>query len=290
MTKTYKEKLLDAGLGTMGAEYLANTGNHGSNIVTANINNLTGGISLSAVGSQLVNNPSKNYIACIPGRQFVTSGVPKDLSDNASDGVFGASLTDANLWATAGYMTTAALANGGVYLPLVKSTFNLLTESVIFSVLLKKAAPALSESLFGNADTAASQGFYLSARGTTGKIRPVFNASGGTITGLTDSVAVFCDGTDHVLTFAYDAVTKQAFLWRDGCLSDTYTTALSGSTVANVGFFMGASAGGTAFAAQFSGVHFLKFTGGLPLNINRIAAKLASKPFDYLTAMDIQND
>ena len=271
------------------AIYHISQGNGWEPLVTAQTNALTGRISLSAGGSMINNAPSKNYLAFIPGRQFVTSGVPKDFSSNACDGVLGSALTDANLWATSGYMTTAVLLNGGVSLPLAKSTFNLGTESILFSVLLKKAAPVASDATFGNADTTTVQGFYLSCRVTSGKVRPVFNTSGGVVSALADSAAVFCDGTDHVLTCAFDSVTKQAFLWRDGCLSDTYTTGVTGTSTPTIPFYLGSNISLTAVAAQFSGVHLMKFTGGLPTNINHMVARLAAKPHDFLSDMDVKN-
>ena len=231
--------------------------------------------------------PSSYYLACIPGRQFVGSGAPKDLSNNACDGIIGAGTNDATVWATNGYMTTAAGATNNVSLPLAKTTFNLATESLLFSVLVKKTATGSSEQLFGNGDGVSTQGVYLSFRATTGKVRPVVNSSGGVINGLTDSTAVFADGNDHVLTVAFDAVTKQIALYRDGALSDLYNANFLGSTTPTVNFFLGAAPSGGSIA-QFSGVHLLKFTGGLPINLNRIAARLAARPFDYLSDSDIQ--
>lgn len=248
----------------------------------------TGRVEISAAGAAIHNAPCHAYLAMIPGRQFVTSGVPKDISNNAADGVLGSALTDANLWSSSGYMTTAALANGTVQIPLVKTKFDLATESVLFSVLLKKAAPAASDVTFGNADTTTAQGFYLSCRASTGKVRPIFNASSGVVSVLADSTAVFCDGTDHVLAFAFDAVTKQAFLWRDGCLSNNYATGVTGSTVPTFPFFLGGGVSLAGVAAQFAGVHLLKFTGGLPMNINQLVARLAARPFDYITDMDVK--
>lgn len=231
--------------------------------------------------------PARSYLACIPGRQFVGSGAPKDLSDNALDGVLQTALTDANLWATDGYMTTAPLQYGAVALPVAKSTFNLATESVLFSVKLKKALPAASDPTFGNADTSTKNGFYLSCRATTGKVLPVLNTASGAVTVLTESTAVFCDNTDHVLTFAFDAVTKQAFLFRDGCLSNVYATGATGATTPVADFLLGGTPSSNAVAAQFSGVHLLKFAGGLPMNVNALAARLAARPHDYLTDADI---
>lgn len=251
--------------------------------VTSTVNPLTGGIELSVdLGA-----PSGYYLSFIPGKQFVTSGVPKDLSGKGANAVLGSALTDAALWANNGYMTTAAGANLAMYVPTASSAFNLATESVIFSALMNKAAPGVSENTFGNGNAATKEGFYLSVRATTGAIRPVFGTSAGYITGLPDSVAAFADGTDHVVTFAYDAQTKVAYLYRDGALMNTYATGITGTTTPASPFAIGGTEGLIGVAAKSSGVHLLKMTGGLPPNIHQIASRLAASPHAFLRSIDI---
>lgn len=251
--------------------------------VTSIENDVTGGISLSAD----IGGPSDYYLAFIPGKQFVTSGTPKDLSGRGAHADLGSALSDAELWANNGYMTTAAGANKALSIPLAKSSFNLATESIIFSVLMNKAASGVSDSTFGNAQAGAIDGVYFSVRATSGAVRPVFRTTQGDITGLPDSVAVFADGTDHVMTFAYDAKTKVAYLYRDGALVNTYATGISGSTTPASPFALGGTNLLVGVAAKFSGVHLLKMSGGLPPNIHQIAAKLAASPHRFLMNMDI---
>lgn len=234
--------------------------------------------------------PSSYYQAFIPGRQFITSGTPKDLSGNSADAVLASSQTDAALWANNGYMTTAAGANLGVSIPLAKSSINLAAESFIFSVLMNKAATAGSENIFGMAQAGAGQGFYLSVRATSGAMRPVFVTAVDNVTGLADSAIAFADGTDHVLTLMYDAFTKLAYLYRDGALVNTYTTTVTpvtGTSVPVNPFALGASAVLTGAVCKFAGVHLLKMTGGLPPNYPQLAARLAARPFDYLANSDV---
>ena len=255
---------------------------------------------LSADGTSLVSGdgtpvavaamPSGYYQAFIPGRQFITSGTPKDLSGQGADAVLASSQTDSNLWANNGYMTTAAGANLGVSILAAKSQINLAAESFIFSVLMNKAAPVGSESVFGAAQAGAGQGFYISVRATSGAVRPIFVTAVDNVTGLADSAVAFADATDHVLTLMYDAYTKLAYLYRDSALVDTYTTTLTpvtGTSVPINPFALGASAVLTGAACKFSGVHLMKMTGGLPPNYPQLAVRLASRPFDYLTNADI---
>lgn len=238
--------------------------------------------------------PSIRYKFFIPGQQFIGSGAAKDKSGNAADASFMASLTDAAAWANPGYFTTGAGANLGLSIPASKVQFDLATQSVIFSIRVKKAGPVGAESLFGCADTVTAQGFYISMRAASGsvsKVRPVLNTSGGVVSGLADSLATFGEAaaTDHIITLAIDAVTKGVYLYCDGTLSNSYPAAYTGGTTVANPFAFGLSLGssGTTFAGQFSGAHFLVMTGGLPLNMGIVAQKLAATPHLYLTDSDL---
>lgn len=233
--------------------------------------------------------PSKNYRAFIPAQQFLGSGNAKDKSGNGADAALSASLTDATAWAANGYLTTAAGTNAGTSIPKAKTEFDLATQSFILSARINIATPGASVQIITVGDGVSSQGFYLSGRATTGKIRPVITSSAGVVNGLADSTATFCDGTDHVVTLAVDGLTKSIYLFRDGALSDTYTNVFSGGTPArSTDFFIGQAANGTAIAAKFSGLHFLVFNGGLPLNTALIAQILASAPHSPLSASQVQ--
>lgn len=238
--------------------------------------------------------PSSKYRFCIPGRQFPGSGDAKDISPNNADAVRMASLTDAACWANPGYFTTGAGANLGLSIPSAKVQFDLAIQSIIFSIRIKKAGPVGAESIFGCADTITAQGFYISMRAASGsvsKVRPILNTSGGVVSGLADSLATFGEAaaTDHVLTLAIDGVTKSVFLWCDGALSNTYTSAFTGGTTVANPFAFGLSIGssGTTFAGQFSGAHLLVMNGGLPINVSLVAQKLASNPHAFITDSDM---
>lgn len=238
------------------------------------------------------NQPTQYYRFLIPGRQFVTSGVPRDYSGNSANGVFLASLSDAAAWANSGYLTTAVGANAGVRIPKSQTEFNLGTQSIIFACLMNKPVPAGADVLFAVGDSAASQGCYLSVR-TNGKLRPIINTAGSVggsaVTGLADSAAVFCDSTPHAVLLAIDAVTKNVYLYRDGSLSDTYASAYAGDTASrSTDFYIGVNAGGTSFeASKIGGIHFMVFDGGLPTNVLEIAARHASMPYQPISEMDI---
>lgn len=240
--------------------------------------------------------PSRFYKFFIPGQQFLGSGSAKDKSGNSADAALGSAQSDAEAWANPGYMSTAAGANEAFTIPLAKFTFDLATQSVIFSGRIKKAAPVGAEIIAGCGNTSTAQGFYLSMRAASGsvsKIRPILNTSGGAVTGLADSTATFGEAaaTDHVVTLAIDGLTKGVYLYCDGCLSNSYTSAFTGGTTLTVPFGIGASTGAsgdTGFVTQWSGVHMLVMTGGLPTNIGIIAQKLAGAPHLWLSDSDFQ--
>ena len=260
-------------------------------------NPLTGVMGLLANGK--VNpmfQPSSLYKFFIPGQQFIGSGnAAKDKGGNSADATFLASLTEANAWANPGYFTSGAGVNLGFTIPAAKVQFDLATQSVIFSLRLKKAATVGAESFVGCGDASTIQGFYLSMRAASGgvsKVRPVLCTSGGVVTGLADSTATFgeASATDHVLTLAIDGVTKSVFLYCDGTLSNTYPSAFTGGTTLSVPFGFGfntGTSGVTTVACQFSGAHMLVMNGGLPLNMGIIAQKLAATPHLYLTDSDL---
>lgn len=262
-------------------------------------NPLTGGKATGLLLNGEVNSifqPSSKYKFFIPGQQFIGSGTAvKDKSTNAADAAFLASLTEANAWANPGYFTSGAGVNLGFTIPAAKVQFDLATQSVIFSVRIKKAGPVGAEAFVGCGDASTNQGFYLSMRAASGsvsKVRPVLCTTGGVVSGLADSTATFGEATatDHVLTLAIDGITKSVFLYCDGTLSNTYPSAFTGGTAVTVPFGFGfntGTSGVTTVACQFSGAHLLVMNGGLPLNMGIIAQKLSATPHLYLTDSDL---
>ena len=244
----------------------------------------------------LKNGVSSKYKFFIPGQQFIGSGDAKDKSGNGADATRLASLTDAAAWANPGYITSGAGANAGLTIPAAKFAFDLASQSIIFSVRLKKAGPVGSESILGCGDGGSVNGFYISMRAASSsvsKVRPIVNTSGGVVAGLADSLATFGEAaaTDHVLTLAIDGITKGVFLYCDGTLSNSYTSAFTGGTAITAAFGIGANhgnVGATSVAGQFSGIHMLVMDGGLPVNVGIIAQKLASQPHSPLTDKDLE--
>lgn len=227
---------------------------------------------------------ASRYKFFIPGSQFAGSGNAKDLSGNNADAVIDSGTSDAAVWANKGYMTSAAGANGGLYVAAAKSSFDLSTHSLIIAGVVNIASGASSVFFAGNGD-GSNQGIYL-AGDVNGKLVAFVSTSDAMATSLGASTAVIRDGTDHAVVVALDSVTKSAYYYVDGTLSDQAANAFTGSTTIATNFYVGAVAGGTAVAAKFNGLHMFTMSGGLPSNINLLAAKHAASPKSWFTEGD----
>ena len=129
---------------------------------------------------------SQFYRFFIPAQQFIGSGDAKDKSGNSADATRLASLTDAAVWLTLGYVTSGVGANAGPSIPVAKFSLTLVSAA-IFSARIKKAGPSWSRINFRCADAATAQGFYISMRAASSsvsKVRPILNTSGGVVSGL----------------------------------------------------------------------------------------------------------
>lgn len=226
--------------------------------------------------------PSTKYKFFIPGTQFVGSGNARDFSGNAADAVIPTTHSDAAVWASKGYMTSVAGTGKGVYVPVAASSFDLATQSMILHGVLNKAAPAGVENPIGCGDNASLKGVYFRLN-TSGKIRPIINSSGGTVTGLADSTGTLADASDHAFMLAMDGVTKNVYTFIDGVLDHTYSNAFSGGTSITAQFCIGSAAGvdptlATSYDGKWKGVGLLVFTGGLPLNVSQLAQRHSAAP------------
>ena len=234
------------------------------------------------------NTAASAYKFFIPGSQFAGSGNAKDKSGNGADAAIRAAYSDASTWANAGYFTTAAGTDQALTIPLAKTGFNLASQSIILSAVINAAVVGATDYLMGNSVNSTGYGIRLYKDGS-GKLNGRIQTTSGAYT-LAASTAVFADGTDHCMTFAIDAVTKSAYLWRDGCLSDTYTNVYADGGAAILDFAFGQVNGnpsGTSFAAKFRGAHLLVINGGLPLSMGLLAQRLAGAPMVHLTDMDL---
>jgi hypothetical protein len=243
-----------------------------------------------------VNQVSKKLLACIPGREISTrfndvSGLGNNLIvEGGNSGAF----------TTEGYFTTTASTTGGLNIPQSQIAWNPYTQSLIISFVLKRAVPGSSENVFSiGAAVAGYQGFYLSHRVTTGKLKIVGLKNDGSLVAQNDSTLAFSDGTprDRVVTVAYDAPTGSWYIWRDGVLSDSFVGAQAPggantftNAVSNAELRIGALAaisGVACVVVAGYGLQVAKYVGSLPVNIGVIAAKLAEVPRLPIAGVDL---
>ncbi|MCZ9884165.1 hypothetical protein [Arthrobacter sp. B2a2-09] len=249
--------------------------------------------SFEAVGKQQVARPASQYSFLIPGKQPATSGSARDASGKGGDAqpptsTYGPS----QMWANRGYLTTGAGTGLGVCVSNGKTAVDLATQSVILAFVINAGLPGGSIGIMGNGDTTGNKGFYISGRPTSGVLRPVINTSTAVYNTLPDGTVTVLDGTDHAVLVAIDAPTKSIFVYVDGVLADTYLNAFNGNTAGatgsfNIGAFGGPLVNAATCAAKFNGIHHMVLTGGLPINVGRLAQLHAERPTRPFTAADI---
>lgn len=230
---------------------------------------------------------SSKLLACIPAHDASTrfndvSGLANHLLVEAGNsGAFG----------TDGYFSTTAATTGGLNIPKAQINWNPSTESMILSFVMKRAIPGANENVLSiGATTAGYQGFYLSHRVTTGKMKIVGVKNDASLVAQADSSLAFSDATpkDRIVTVAYDAPTGSFYLWRDGVLSDSFVGAMAlgganafSNAISNAELRVGALAaisGNACVVVTGYGLQLAKYVGALPVNIGVIAARLAETP------------
>lgn len=220
------------------------------------------------------------------------SGIAKDRSGSGNHIVPGSGAVSP--WANAGYITTTAAASGSAGVPSARFRLDLATDSFIWAMTIKMAAPGANQSIAGFANTVSNYGVYWSARTGSNVALPIFNGSGGAWSALVSGYTfpVTCDGTDHHIAVAYDAPSRSVYFWIDGKLQITAPNVVSpgATSPTSTDFTLGANLGpgATAVACQFKNVRFLKFaSAGLPLNVGQIVDKSYRRPELQLLASDI---
>ena len=234
--------------------------------------------------------PSSRYISFVRGASDA-AGIVKDSSGMGNGLYVSPTATEATALGTPGKLVVeAGTGKGFNFFDKAKTNFDITTDSFIFSATVNIAvAPAANYSLFGNADASSSQGFYLSVRATSGKVKPIFNTSNGVFSSTTDTNAVLATGTDKTFVCAWDAKLRLFHFWMDGELTDSrFVGALAGTCTPSRYFSLGMAAdtglgASTSTAGTFKNIHFLRFAdSALPVNIGYIAKRLMQVPDSHL--------
>jgi hypothetical protein len=247
----------------------------------------------------LGNQPFAGYIAMIPGVQSVNTGSAKSLAGNPLAEAYPSALTgrgtltDAQMWANAGYMSTVNVAGGCFEIPLSAYAPNLKAGGgQLIAFVVNAAAPASTTRLISQSNGATgAQGFDISAL-TTGKLSVATISAAGT-SSIGSGTGTFCDSTDHYGMF-YIHPSGYACLWLDGEIDTIFSINPNfplGITTPTAPLTFGAIAlvgnnTGVAMAAKFKGIHLISF-GTMPLNLNQIAKKLRAEPMTPLRNSDV---
>lgn len=234
---------------------------------------------------QTDNAQASQYRYMLPCKQHTNTYSAKDVSGNAADGMLNIALPDASAWANDGYLSTVATAGGGVTVPNAKVQFDLATDSVIIALCVNVAIPSATLQLFNVGYAAGTQQGIGLVLLTTGQLRPQFLTSGGNVSGLPNSNAIFATSVDNFVMLAVSGPKKGAWLFKNGVLSNAYLNVFSGGTPAMTGasgigdanIGMAQYASGLSSVTKTYGHHFLVFKNSdLPRNLVGIAQKLAS--------------
>lgn len=204
-------------------------------------------------------------------------------------------------WANPGYLTTGAGAGLGASIQKRKVNFDLASDCVIVAFVINMATPGVVQQIMGNGSLASGsnrQGISFQAN-PTGKLGVTINTSNGdtsaVVSNLTTKSTVL-DSADHAIVVAIDGPKGDVYLYVDGVLEGYALKAFSGNTqnivsnwnIGTLGLAAGSSlSAATTVAVKLKGaLHFIKRTGGLPLNISELARKHASSPTGHFSIND----
>lgn len=221
----------------------------------------------------------------------------KDWSGNGNDMLFGAATSDLQAFATAPYMSNASSgANDNALGRLSAATFAdafvwpTSSMFVHFRVLFGTLVAGRSFWGCGNSSPAVSGPRMSVDSSDTSKLNLQFFHSGGTIS-IGASAAEACSTTvQHSIALGIDGPARQATIWIDGVRDlslnqDSLNAAVTATMTGDLR--IGGAYSTNAQAANFADYHVLTWVGGLPSNIDAVAAKLATVKYQRLMESEV---
>lgn len=254
-------------------------------------------------GIPLGNQPYKGYVTMIPGAQAVTSGSAKTIAGSPTAEVYPSALTgrgtltDAQMWANPGYISTLAAIGGQAEMPLGAYAPNLASgQGQLLAFIVNAAPPTATAGLITQSDGVTGlQGFSL--RGLpTGKLNLTHQSSAGSVAPVAATVGTFLDSTDRAgMLFIHPS--GYLAIWFEGELDTVVavnpanfplglTNPTAPLTLGAIASVAGNPILTACMAAKFRGVHLISFNE-FPLNLNQIAKKLKSDPMTPLRNSDV---
>lgn len=229
------------------------------------------------------------YRLMVPGRQYATSGVPRDVSGLGNHGALVPGMTDAELWGTDNWMRSIAGSTKSYTFGVGATTFDLGSQSVLVS--FEMIAPTVAATLIRNiSGIGASQGFSVGIT-ATGLLQVALRTSGGGAT-LANTPAVFADTNVHHFALGIDGPNRTVTVWYDGTPCLSLSAAFPAGTTAPTGdlTFAALDPGGvgTTYDLLARGLHYMVFDGGLPINVNYMVLRMAQAPGVPLLNRDVK--
>jgi hypothetical protein len=210
---------------------------------------------------------------------------PQDVTGNGMHTAFGAGLTAAACWATAGFATLGGGANQYFQEPLANFPLDLGKDCFILAMQINIATPPASGTpmFIGTCDqTSGARGWYLGVN--TSGVPRLYVKDAAAPTSLLGGGQI-ADNTWHSLFVAFDGPNKAFFAWVDGVLQVGIASGAWAGDPSNTGSTSGLTFGAQA-TGQTAGVaskvkNIAAWRGGkLPMNLNALAAvySMASGP------------
>lgn len=183
------------------------------------------------IAAELASQRLSSYLRFwIPADQ--NTGNALDLSPAAADLIPAGTMTTGELWATPGQVSFPGGTGKFSQISSAQANVDLLTQSCLFSFWYKKSAPGASEWMFGQRYLASWLTLKANSAGAGSGV--VFYIVG--YDGVTEEVILLpivnglADGSLHHVVFAWDHVTKNAWVFVDKVLKSSTPVALTKST------------------------------------------------------------
>ena len=254
------------------------------NIVTTETNPLTGGISLSAGGQQItlseLARSQKYWFHGFAPNQGNTDAAFYDQSGMLNDGAFGTTLSKAEAWANAGFVSTVELAGGEnetvIRFPALVFDYAA-GESLVFCWKGQITPEGATVGFFGTSAFSSTQGFGFRVT-TSGKLDFFLSpGAAGAVFGNSTTAAPFVSGETHSIEVFIDGVTRQYAVFVDGAADLPLQSLGAGATInckTAVAASLGTAypgAGVTGIATKTQAMAVLKGAAGVPLPTDLIS-------------------
>lgn len=220
----------------------------------------------------------------------------KDWSSSRNDMQFGASTNDSTAWGTAPYMSGSSSGSvdaciGRIPVATLNAEWSWPTQSLFAFFRVKCGTLVPGRSIWGCGASSSIHGPRIALDSTDGDQATIlWYGASATVTLGTTAAACFSTSVEHSIAVGFDAETLRGTAWIDGKRDLTVSEisiAAAGTVLPTADLRIGGATATNAQAAGFTDYHVMAFTGGLPSNIDALAAKLHTSRYFRLRAEDV---